>query len=132
MENNEQSGIKLELLELRARLQRDIGLAEESLREDVNKPGEITSLPTNPADADVEGLDAEIAISQNEETLYEQVDAAIGRIEAGTYGLCQVCGKPIDGERLKAVPYAAHCIACALSDRNEIEKPVRGEPRRFR
>ncbi|WP_254509005.1 TraR/DksA C4-type zinc finger protein [Anatilimnocola floriformis] len=124
--------IKLQLVELGKRLRREATLAAESLRQDVVKPGEITHLPTHPADQDVEGLDVEIAIAQNEELLFEQVEAAIGRIEAGTYGVCQECGKPIDEARLKAIPYAAHCIGCARSDHDEIDQPVRGEPRRFR
>jgi DnaK suppressor protein len=132
MDKNEQAGFKSQLLKLRERLPREVTAAEEALREDVVKPGEISSLPTHPADQDVEGLDAEIAIAQNEELLVEQVEAAIERIEAGTYGACQQCGCPIDAKRLQAVPYASRCIDCAQSDHEEIEKPVRGEPQRFR
>ena len=76
------------------------------------KPGDITSVPTHPADDDVEGLDSEIAISQNEELLLEQVEAAFERIEAGTYGVCQQCGRTTDLQRLQAVPYASRCIDC--------------------
>ena len=132
MTKTEQADIKSKLLELGKRLKREAALAAESLREDVVKPGENTSLPTHPADQDVEGLDAEIAIAQNEELLWEQVQAAIQRIEAGTYGVCEECGKLIDEARLQAIPYAAHCIDCARSDRDAIDQPVRGEPRRFR
>ena len=132
MEKTEQAEIKLQLLALGRRFRREADLAAESLREDVVKPGELTSLPTHPADQDVAGLDVEIAIAQNEGLLLEQVQAAIQRIEAGTYGVCQECGKPIDEARLKAIPYAGHCINCARGDRDEIDTPVRGEPRRFR
>ncbi len=132
MDKKEQAGFELQLTELRKRLLREIDSAEEALREDVVKPGEITSLPTHPADQDVEGLDSEIAISQNEELLLEQVEAAIGRIEAGTYGACQQCGRTIDAQRLQAIPYASRCIDCARDHQDPIEKPVHGEPRRFR
>ena len=132
MDKNEQANFKSQLLELRERLSREVKSAEAALREDVVKPGEISSLPTHPADHDVEGLDVEIAIGQNEELLVEQVEAAIERIEAGTYGACQQCGCPIDAKRLQAVPYAPHCIDCAHGYRDEIEKSERGEPRRFR
>jgi RNA polymerase-binding protein DksA len=40
----------------------------------------------------------------------EQIDAALGRIEDGTYGICQVCGKPIGDARLRARPWATLCI----------------------
>ena len=96
MEKQELAGFEFRLIELRKRLSREVDSAEEAMREDIVKPGEITSLPTHPADQDVEGLDSEIAISQNEEMLLEQVEAALERIEAGAYGVCQQCGRPID------------------------------------
>lgn len=40
------------------------------------------------------------------------VEAAIGRLDAGTYGDCLRCGRPIAAERLDALPWAAHCIDC--------------------
>jgi len=43
------------------------------------------------------------------ETLVE-MDAALQRIEDGTYGICEVCGKPIGAERLSALPWARLCI----------------------
>jgi len=132
VKTTEQARFKPRLLALRERLLREVGTAEEALREDVVKPGDITSVPTHPADDDVEGLDAEIAIAQNEELLLEQVDAALERIETGTYGVCQQCGRAIGAERLEAVPYASRCIACARGERDQIEKPVPGEPQRFR
>jgi RNA polymerase-binding transcription factor DksA len=46
-------------------------------------------------------------------TEMEMVKQAIVRIDKGQYGLCQVCGKPISKERLKAVPYSSMCIKCA-------------------
>ena len=42
----------------------------------------------------------------------ELVEGALERIEAGTYGTCQRCGKPISEERLEALPYAELCIDC--------------------
>ena len=42
-----------------------------------------------------------------------EVDAAIARLDAGTYGVCERCGSPIGAERLEALPAARLCIACA-------------------
>jgi DnaK suppressor protein len=39
-----------------------------------------------------------------------EIDAALQRIEAGTYGICEGCGKPIGAERLSAIPWARYCI----------------------
>ncbi|HEY8647203.1 MAG TPA: TraR/DksA C4-type zinc finger protein [Gaiellaceae bacterium] len=43
------------------------------------------------------------------ETLVE-IDAALKRIEDGTYGICEGCGKPIGAERLSAIPWTRRCI----------------------
>jgi DnaK suppressor protein len=40
----------------------------------------------------------------------EQIDAALQRIEDGVYGICEICGKPIAPERLRAIPWATRCI----------------------
>ena len=45
------------------------------------------------------------------ETLHE-VDAALARMETGTYGRCESCGNPIPEDRLDARPYARQCMAC--------------------
>lgn len=46
-------------------------------------------------------------------TEIEMVKQAIARIDKGEYGVCQLCGKPISKERLKAIPYSSMCIKCA-------------------
>jgi RNA polymerase-binding transcription factor DksA len=43
----------------------------------------------------------------------EKIKQAISRIDAGTYGICLICGEPIKKERLSALPYANQCIRCA-------------------
>ena len=49
-------------------------------------------------------------LEENAEHLLVEIDAALGRIDDGSYGLCSVCGRPIGEERLEAVPYATLCI----------------------
>jgi DnaK suppressor protein len=46
-----------------------------------------------------------------------QIESALGRIEAGTFGRCQSCGKPIAPERLEALPWAEDCIDCHSAKR---------------
>ena len=41
-----------------------------------------------------------------------EIDAALARVEAGTYGICESCGKPIPEARLEAVPEATLCVGC--------------------
>jgi RNA polymerase-binding transcription factor DksA len=43
----------------------------------------------------------------------QEVDDAIARLDAGTYGVCASCGKPIPPARLEVRPFATHCVACA-------------------
>jgi DnaK suppressor protein len=54
----------------------------------------------------------ELALSNNTRELLEQTEHAIVRIEAGTYGVCESCGKPIGKARLQAFPRATLCVAC--------------------
>jgi RNA polymerase-binding protein DksA len=55
---------------------------------------------------------ASLALQRNQERLLEQVDKALERMDAGSYGLCERCSEKIDYARLKAIPYATLCIEC--------------------
>lgn len=57
--------------------------------------------------------DIAMAMVRRSEASLEAIDAALTRMEAGGYGLCQVCGGPISVERLDAVPHADVCARCA-------------------
>lgn len=59
-----------------------------------------------------------IALNNNASDILAQVDAAIERIDNGTYGTCTRCGRAINPERLEALPYAPYCISC----QSEIER----------
>ena len=52
-------------------------------------------------------------LTDNEEQVLAKIDAALRRIEDGTYGICTNCGRPIAEERLEARPWADLCIDCA-------------------
>jgi DnaK suppressor protein len=54
----------------------------------------------------------EFALDARESTELNQVQAAIDRVEAGTYGVCIDCGTDIAAARLQATPEAARCLAC--------------------
>lgn len=77
---------------------------------------------THSADHGTDNFDREIALNlacgrQEELTLIRD---ALHRIDEGTYGICEVCGKPIGRARLKAKPYARLCILC----KSDAEKGV--------
>ena len=49
-------------------------------------------------------------LEENAEHLLAKVEGALQRLDEGTYGRCAICGRPIEEERLRAVPYAKLCI----------------------
>ncbi len=53
------------------------------------------------------------ALIEQAERRLSEIDAARARIDAGTYGRCEVCGKPIPDGRLEARPVARTCVAHA-------------------
>lgn len=59
----------------------------------------------------------ELSIEQNTLDLIGKVDHALKRIDAGEYGICEVCGKAIPIERLNVLPYATLCVEDAAKIR---------------
>lgn len=65
-------------------------------------------------DQATQSLDKEILfeLSDNERKILRDIDAAIRKMEKGTYGQCEHCKKIIDKKRIKALPSARYCMAC--------------------
>jgi RNA polymerase-binding transcription factor DksA len=57
--------------------------------------------------------DINATLLENEEYLVNEARAALRRIEDGTFGRCEECGRPIPDERLDALPYARFCTRCS-------------------
>ena len=59
-------------------------------------------------------LDREIdyTLEENSAQVLAEIDTALARIEAGTFGICAHCGRPISIGRLEALPWATLCIDC--------------------
>ena len=74
---------------------------------DLNNP---TADPTDMADS-IEEFEKNAAIEVELEAELMEVDVALNKIEAGTYGKCRICKAPIEEARLKANPAAQTCIA---------------------
>lgn len=66
------------------------------------------------ADSATATLNREIdyTLEENAEHVLSGIEAALERIETGTFGSCAGCGKQIHEERLEALPYATRCIDC--------------------
>jgi DnaK suppressor protein len=66
-----------------------------------------------------------LSITETERDLLGQIDEALARIELGTYGVCQNCGKEIAAARLAAVSYAAFCMDCQQKlERGELDEEM--------
>ena len=101
---------RAELLRLRERILR----AAAELVADEEGEGEINSAAGDQhiADHASDLVDRELdqSLGENAENVIGEIDEALWRIEAGTYGTCAVCGAVIPDERLEAVPYAILCL----------------------
>ncbi|MDR1011345.1 MAG: TraR/DksA C4-type zinc finger protein [Opitutaceae bacterium] len=100
------------LLDLRSSLTEGLSLhTEETLRRSTkDDAGDLSSYGQHMADAGTDTFDRDFALSMvaNEQEALTEIDAAIKRIENGTYGICEVTQKPIARERLLAVPFTRY------------------------
>ena len=54
----------------------------------------------------------DLALSAQALSAVDEIDRALAKLDAGTYGVCEQCGQPIPKARLKALPYATLCVGC--------------------
>ena len=57
-------------------------------------------------------LEKRLALEKQTRDQLAEVDHALAKFEKGTYGKCDICGKPIDPARLEALPHATLCLTC--------------------
>ena len=74
--------------------------------------------PKDLADIASDDIDRRIleSLGSQEMRRLQQIEAALGRVRDGHYGVCKSCGKKIPRERLEAMPYAVLCIDCKASE----------------
>jgi RNA polymerase-binding protein DksA len=86
--------------------------------------GDLSAYTVHLADMSADTYERELSMglaSSEQEVLY-QIDEALKRMDEGTYGTCQQCGKPISLSRLKAVPYTSLCIGCQRAKEQKTKK----------
>ena len=89
------------------------GVAKDNLRSRA-EGSEASAFGMHQADAGSDAYDRDFALSllsQEQDALYE-IEEAIKRIDAGTYGVCEMSGKPIPHPRLEAIPFARCTVEC--------------------
>ena len=112
--------MSIEIEQMRERLveerQRVLDALENIRAENPGSLGEETEEPTyqdnHPGDVATATFDREMATSleENSSHVLAEIDAALARIDRGTFGVCERCGKPIGEDRLEALPWATLCI----------------------
>jgi RNA polymerase-binding transcription factor len=109
-----------EIAELRARLEEErdelaaqlTGIEEDSFATTQSELAGDVGLDDEAADAGTATFEREkdLSIEQNVRDLLQKIERALKRMDEGTYGLCERCGKPIEKARIKALPYVDLCI----------------------
>jgi DnaK suppressor protein len=77
-------------------------------------PEDLSPDNGDPIDQASQSIEKELnfELSDNERTTLDQIEAALRKIELGTYGICESCRKPISKPRLRALPFARYGIDC--------------------
>ena len=127
MDRRQVQSFKNELLKNKQRLTEEISNLERTGLGDTmaDSVGELSVYDNHPADIGDELFERskDVALKDNAHILLEQAESALERIEAGTYGVCEACGRDIPLERLQVMPEAAYCVACQqVSDGREISR----------
>ena len=111
---------KSKLLHLRdSLLDSMMGVSRDTLRSRA-EGSEASAFGMHQADAGSDAYDRDFALSllsQEQDALYE-IEEALKRVDAGTYGVCEMSGKPIPHARLEAIPFARFTVEC----QTQIEK----------
>jgi DnaK suppressor protein len=84
----------------------------EQLAEDM-EPGDI-QFDEESGEGDTLNVERErdLALSAQARAAVDEIDRALAKMDAGTYGVCERCGNAIPKARLKALPHASLCVAC--------------------
>ena len=117
MTNTERDQYRRKLFALGSRLKGDFAqLSDEALRGAGGEAsGNLSNMPFHPADLGTDNYEQEVTLSllENGDQVLEETAAALDRLEQGTFGTCENCGREINRARLNAVPYTRYCIDCA-------------------
>ena len=82
------------------------------LAQGIVAPGPMTYGSQAAAASQVFEQQRDLALRDRNQQHLAAVEAALRRLDEGTYGTCVSCGQPIARERLEALPWASHCIGC--------------------
>ncbi len=101
--------MRQQLIDMRAQILENILAESADFMDAASNDSVKDSVDLASNDVDIRLLET---IGTQDVNRLKKVEAAIGRINNGRFGLCVKCGKKIDEERLTAIPYAPLCIHC--------------------
>ncbi|CAL9409392.1 RNA polymerase-binding transcription factor DksA [Streptomyces sp. enrichment culture] len=103
---------RTELMSEVLRLREEISSSERSLAGLMRDSGDGAG--DDDADTGTKNItrEHELALAANAREMLDQFERALQRLDAGTYGLCENCGKPIGKARMQAFPRATLCVEC--------------------
>jgi DnaK suppressor protein len=105
--------VEVDLAPVRQRLLDQVARLRAEIDAEENEPPEPMTYGSQAASAtQVFDQNRSLALRERAARDLQQVEAALGRLDAGTYGLCQACGRPINPARLQALPWAALDVEC--------------------
>jgi RNA polymerase-binding transcription factor DksA len=117
MDKREIERYRRKLQALTTRMRSDATAVTDQIREGSGGQagGALSNAPMHLGDMGTDEYlqDLNATLLEHEEFLSNEVREAFERIDKGTYGRCESCGKPIPKERLDALPYARWCAPCA-------------------
>jgi DnaK suppressor protein len=112
----------LNQLKTRLKTRRDFLLKEINLRlKEIKDSGGYRFTDTADIASNIRDDSIVISVAQGEAREIEQIDNALKKLKSGEYGICERCGKKINNERLKAIPFVNLCIKCKEAEEREEE-----------
>lgn len=98
----------------RTRIMHNVDSLRDELSVSISDDTQESGLETHMGDVGTETFNRErdVSIEDQEERLVSEIDTALSRLDAGTYGTCIDCDAPISTHRLEALPWAVRCIDC--------------------
>ena len=110
--------IKQTLLGQRAELEDQLQTEAQAFSSSESEIASEIRSDENPAEAGTATYEREkhLSIANNVQDLLEKSMKALEKLEQGSYGICESCGRPIDPARLAALPHALMCIECKKAE----------------
>lgn len=114
----DREALKRRLMEERERLARELAGLDADLSESLQESSQESPYDQHLAEMATVTLDREIdlTLQDNARAGLAQVDRALAKLEDGSYGRCDRCGKPIAEGRLSIAPFATLCVDCKRLD----------------